>query len=370
MIFEPRFTITPLIAKQLMAIERQREAIAVSPVSAAVIVSLHEKAQLLSIQSSAQIGGYEISENTVKQLISGKDSMTDKEKEMHHYFKAMDYVSQECRKKFIIDDRLISNINSLVFTGAKINSPYRNFQNPIEYKAVETISYTPPMSEDVGPLMEGLIKWITQSITADQLPAPIIAGIVHFQFVAIHPFYDGNGRTARLLASYILCITGYGLQGMYSLEQYYAKDIQTYFNALLIEDEYNYQSGAGATDITPFLEYFLKGLAFSFEGARKKAHQLNMEEYYKSLPQQTERIRKLNPLQKKTLTLFQKQREVSLTHFSQFLKLKPRRAYALLKKWLDEGFIQVGNTSKKARTYLLTAEWEQIVVDSKKEQFS
>ncbi len=66
---------------------------------------------------------------------------------------------------------------------------------------------------------------------AGNLPIPLVAGIVHYQFVTIHPYYDGNGRTARLLTSFIMRKGGYGLKGIYSLEEYYAKDLTRYYDA-------------------------------------------------------------------------------------------------------------------------------------------
>tara|TARA_R110000772_G_scaffold205193_1_gene315435 strand:- start:179 stop:469 length:291 start_codon:yes stop_codon:yes gene_type:complete len=96
---------------------------------------------------------------------------------------------------------------------------------------------------------------------------------------------------------------------------------------------------------------------------------MQIKEHAQSLPQQSERLRQLSPQQKKALVLFVKQREISLIDFSEHLKLKPRTTYALPKKWLKE-FIQIENTSKKVPTYLLTVEWEQIVVNSHKEFFT
>lgn len=40
--------------------------------------------------------------------------------------------------------------------------------------------------------------------TSKDIPIPIKAGIIEYEFVTIHPFWDGNGRTSRLLANYIL----------------------------------------------------------------------------------------------------------------------------------------------------------------------
>ena len=84
-----------------------------------------------------------------------------------------------------------------------------------------TIVYMPPESKDVPGLMRNLVFWIKEN---EELPCPIVAGIAHYQFATIHPYYDGNGRTARLLTTLILHLGGYDLKGLYSLEEYYAKN--------------------------------------------------------------------------------------------------------------------------------------------------
>jgi Fic family protein len=60
--------------------------------------------------------------------------------------------------------------------------------------------------------------------------------------VTIHPYYDGNGRTARLLATFILHKGGYGLGGFFSPEEHYARDLQSYYRALTTHPHHNYYS--------------------------------------------------------------------------------------------------------------------------------
>lgn len=52
------------------------------------------------------------------------------------------------------------------------------------------------------------------------LPVPVIAGIAHYQLVVIHPYFDGNGRTARALATWILYRGGYDLGRFYTLDEF------------------------------------------------------------------------------------------------------------------------------------------------------
>ncbi|MDD6467173.1 MAG: Fic family protein [Erysipelotrichaceae bacterium] len=76
--------------------------------------------------------------------------------------------------------------------------------------------------------MDELVNYVN---TTDDHPL-IIAAIVHYQLVTIHPFEDGNGRTARPMSGYILDYYGYGFNDIGSLEEYFAYDSNEYYNSL------------------------------------------------------------------------------------------------------------------------------------------
>ena len=75
-------------------------------------------------------------------------------------------------------------------------------QNVIRDSRSRGIVYMPPEAKDVPDLMKELVAWIS-STERKELPCPLRAGIAHYQFATIHPYYDGNGRTARLLTTLI-----------------------------------------------------------------------------------------------------------------------------------------------------------------------
>ena len=88
--------------------------------------------------------------------------------------------------------------------------------------------YIPPEYIDIPELLDELVDYVN---TTDDHPL-IVAAVVHYQLVTIHPFEDGNGRTARLLSGYILDINGFGFNGIGSLEEYFAYDIEEYYDSL------------------------------------------------------------------------------------------------------------------------------------------
>mgnify|MGYP000123786003 CR=1 FL=1 len=369
--FKPNFTITSSLIKHLVEIERHKEAIDVLPVTAPLIASLRETARLLSTHYSTQIEGNMLTQSEVQLIVEGKkggfpDRERD-EREVKNYFKALEYVEEVIRKEKNISEKLIKTIHSLVLVGTKQSTPYREGQNVIKDGASGGIVYMPPEAVDVAPLMKNLVAWIDASIKEKKLVAPIIAGLAHYQFATIHPYYDGNGRTARLLTTYILHKTGYGMKGIYSLEEYYAKNLQGYYNALNIGKSHNYYLGRAEADITPFLEYFIGGMGISFKSVREKAEQLNKKQPLNILSEQHQSLRELKPIQKQVLSLFIKQKKVTTDDIAEHLGLKYRSSYSLVKKWLQGKFIQIENPSKKARTYSLTEKWEQLIIDKELE---
>lgn len=102
-----------------------------------------------------------------------------------------------------------------------------------------TPEYIPPEYTDIPKLLDELTEYVN---TTDDHPI-IIAAVVHYQLVTIHPFEDGNGRTARLMSGYILDLNGYGFNGIGSLEEYFAYDPDEYYASLQMRLPAQYYSG-------------------------------------------------------------------------------------------------------------------------------
>jgi Fic family protein len=183
-----------------------------------------------------------------------------------------------------------------------------------------------------------------------------VAGIVHYQFATIHPYYDGNGRTARLLTTFLLHLGGYGLKGLYSLEEYYARHLDSYYDALNIGESHNYYMGRAEADITKWVEYFVEGMAVSFENIARGMAAAEA----RNAPDQSDLIRTLDPRQRKALSLFQEFETITSRQIGELFEVKPRTSAQICSTWVKSGFLKVVDSSNKGRKYGLAKRYEEL----------
>lgn len=112
--------------------------------------------------------------------------------------------------------------------------------------------------------MREFVEWLNE--TEDISPI-LAAGISQFQFVHIHPFIDGNGRTARLLSTLILYKTGYDFKRLFTISEYYDEDRPAYYKAIQSVRNSN-------MEMTSWLEYFVDGLRAQMAEIYEKGRQI------------------------------------------------------------------------------------------------
>jgi Fic family protein len=184
-----------------------------------------------------------------------------------------------------------------------------------------------------------------------------MAGLAHYQFVTIHPYYDGNGRTGRLLATFILHRGGYGLHGFLSVEEYHASDLTGYYRALSTSPHHNYYMGRATADITSWVEYFVTTLAATFEAVRKEARRFVKE----GVPAEPAPLRKLDRRARVVLGLFTATDRITAPDVARALGLSDRMVRVLLGQWVKDGWLSVADPSRRKRAYKLTAIYRQYI---------
>ena len=205
--------------------------------------------------------------------------------------------------------------------------------------------------------MQELIEWVNTEVDKSDLPMPIIAAIAHYQYATIHPYYDGNGRTARLLTNIVLHKSGYGLKGIYSLEEYYARNLQSYYQALTVGESHNYYFGRAEGDVTDWITYFCGGMADAFTNIRVKASEAAKQ----TDADHTPLLRELDQRQKQVLPLFQRSKYITTREIADLLKVHPRTALNQCKKWVEAGFVIQHGDANKTRKYELADKWLELI---------
>ncbi|KXK13957.1 MAG: filamentation induced by cAMP protein fic [Chloroflexi bacterium OLB14] len=168
------------------------------------------------------------------------------DKEVLRYREAMNWGFDNLGK-YALSTRLINGIQSRLMPNG--NGQYRREQNQIANLASGESLYTPPIASDIPTLIS---NWENYTNYLDESIDPLIRAIIsHYQFEAIHPFRDGNGRTGRILMVLQLI--------KYDLLQFPVLYISGYINQYRSEYYHHLLNVTRKQDWHGFIEYMLQG---------------------------------------------------------------------------------------------------------------
>jgi Fic family protein len=275
MTFNPKFTITAKINKALVEIERVRGFLDAVKLKDDWIVDMQKEVLILESHYSTHIEGTALSLEQAKGILEGqkvKGVDRDDEKELVNYSKAMDFISKYLGKDDPITEGTVRELHKVTVQGVRGGQAdpgnYRRIQNYVVNSRTKETIYTPPAPLEVPHLMREFVQWLNK---AHDLSPVLVAGISQFQFVHIHPFIDGNGRTARLLSTLILYKTGYDFKRLFTISEYYDKDRPAYYQAIQSVRSSN-------MDMTTWLEYFVDGLWSQMKEIQEKGKKIIVSE--------------------------------------------------------------------------------------------
>jgi len=265
--FEPKFTITNKINNFLLEIERVRGFLEATKLKKEWIKKMQSEALILEAHHSTHIEGTRLTLLQAQKILTGKSVKgirKDDRQELLNYKEAIDFVSEYLDKKSEITEDLIKEIHKILVKdvrgGTLEPGKYRKIQNYVVNSLTGRIIYIPPSPSKVPQLMKEFVEWLNKE---SNISPVFTAGISQYQFVDIHPFLDGNGRTARVLCTLILYQNGYDFKRLFSLSEYYDKKRRKYYDAIQSVREHN-------MDMTGWLEYFTEGLRSQLIEVRTK----------------------------------------------------------------------------------------------------
>lgn len=276
--FEPRYTLTDKIVGMLMAIAEVKGVIERAKLLPKQEIRLRRQALIRMTHSSTSIEGNQLNIRQVEAIYARQevDAPARDIFEVKNYLKALRYIGKMVEQRQPITKKVVLQIHQLVTEHTLPEEQSGHYRRSPVYVVRQRLGfpreivYTAPEAKRVPQMMDELLLWLRRS-EKDKIHPVITAGIAHHEFAAVHPFSDGNGRTARALATLILYERGYDFRRLFALEDYYNKDRPSYYKAINIGKQYDERE----RDFTHWLEYFVKGLAEEIEKVKEKVVMLS-----------------------------------------------------------------------------------------------
>lgn len=271
-----KVTLTNDILKKISAIDENRFSLKTIELPQVTKNRLKKISKKKSSYASNKIEGNPLTEAQANEAMErdAHQHFLKPEQEVRNYFLALNLLEDKLKNKEPFSKKLLLEVQAMVEKGAaKEKIGLRGEMPPGVLFAVYdsesgTPEYIPPEYTDIPALLDELVEYVN---TTDDHPL-MIAAIVHYQLVTIHPFEDGNGRTARLMSGYILDFYGYGFNGIGSLEEYFAYDPEEYYASLQMGLPALYYSGR---DNPPHPEIWINYFLRMMELYSKKACELS-----------------------------------------------------------------------------------------------
>lgn len=256
------------------------------PALPSIIDQIQEKVLASSVYSTNTIEGGNFTEEETQNILKKDPKTVQKNEEIRliNLKEAIDWVKGKKSKKFNpligqeIDLRVVIELHRLVSKNlSEQHNPVGEFRNnqPTQKTIVGNSehggAYRPPKClADIEYLMVAWVEWLNSPHIINQ-PAIIRACLAHYYFELIHPFWDGNGRTGRLIEMLILEQSGYAFSSS-AIWAYYQKNIHEYFTL------FNHcRQLAKNKEINPnqkFIDFASKGMFETIEFLHDESNQL------------------------------------------------------------------------------------------------
>jgi Fic family protein len=271
--FSTKYKLTNKILADLTAIAEAKGMIDRAKILPTQELRLRRQAMIRMTHHSTEIEGNHLNMHQVEALYAKKkiDAPDRDIYEVQNYLNALKYIEKLVAEKEPTTEKVILHIHQLV-TAKTMDTKFFGKYRPGPIYIVrrrlgmpqETI-YTGPSAQRVPRLMKEYVDWLKASEEKEINPV-IVAAIAHLEIAAIHPFNDGNGRTARALATLLLYQRGYDFRRLFALEDYYNTNRPVYYKAINLGKTYDERKA----DMTSWLKYFTKGFRKEIDHVKDK----------------------------------------------------------------------------------------------------
>jgi len=330
--FNPVFKTTNKIVQHIAEISAARELILNAPLLPQLELKLQREAIIKMAHHSTSIEGNPLTLEQVKKLLIGNEvAAWQKDKdEVLNYVGVLEYIDKlgEKKVKNITEEIIlkIHQINTKNILPIDQSGFYRKIPVAVVNRYGEVV-FQPPLVDKIANLMKDFILWLNNS-QAQELYPVILSGISHYEFVRIHPFVDGNGRTARALSTLILYLKGFDTKRFFALDDYYNEERERYYGALQTVDQ-------KTLDMTQWLEYFCEGVAVSMNKVKDTVLQLSLDRRLKDKRGQVF----LNERQIKILRYLQTNPRINSSEIQKMFNISREMVNRIIRVLIEQGLI-------------------------------
>lgn len=287
--YTPNFQITNNLLTYITRIESAKAIIDNSPLVPAWEVKFRNEALSRTIHFGTKIEGNELTREQAQQVVNLESFVDTKEavaktglmardrdiQEVLNYRNVMVWIDQQdaLNSNALFSEQTLKTLHTLTMQKLieeKDIGQLRTKQVIVKSATDGQVVFRPPVSFEIPYLLTDFFHWYNQPQSLAVHPI-FKAAITHYQLVFIHPFIEGNGRTARAVATLSLYQSGYDFKRFFSLEQYFDSDVERYYQALLSVQQ------SSNNDLTYWLEYFAYGLALEIDKVKHQVQKLSKD---------------------------------------------------------------------------------------------
>lgn len=268
--YSPTYNINNKILKNIGSIEAAREIIENAPLLPYWEKKFQDEAMVRTTHFGTHIEGNELSLIQVQKVLEGEKIVArDRDvQEVINYRKVLEYIDR--RQDAKIDEDTIAELHRIVVKNVlpdEDGGVIRKKEVVIRNSITGDVAFKPPKAVEVPWQMRELVIFIREE---SELHSVLKAGIVHYEFVRIHPYLDGNGRVGRALSMLVLYHLGYDIRHFFSLEEHFDRDPDAYYEALQSVEKKN-------GDQTAWLEYFTECLAVELSKIKERIENISID---------------------------------------------------------------------------------------------
>lgn len=204
---------------------------------------------------SSKIEGTQTTASEMFVFEAGGEAQHSDARQVANYKRATNFAMVQLKKGRPINSHLLKTLQQMLLGGVRHEGQLGDFRNKAVWIAekrgdpIEKAIYVPPEHFLVHEYADNLLEYIEKGNES----ALIKAGVVHYQFEAVHPFEDGNGRIGRLLIPLVLCQRQKLSEPILYVSGYFEAHREEYLDALHGVD----QTGK----FEPWLAFFLKSVS-------------------------------------------------------------------------------------------------------------